>query len=117
MTAKKRSPKEMTSHEVTRASMAPFTHIEVRERQNGSWTVHYPDPGFVPCAPVCDLKKNVRGHKCDYEQSFIETNYKPTSFADAMDWANYLADGREVKVVSFVPLSERRKVDKEKNDS
>lgn len=117
MATKEKESKSMTSKEVIMATLAPFTHIEVRGRQNGSWTVHYPDPGFVPCAPVCDLKKNVRGHKCDYEQSYIETNYKPTSYADAMGWANYLAEGREVKVVSFVPLSERRKVDKEKNNS
>lgn len=99
----------MSSAEVTRMMLPPSQHVEVRERQNGSFTVHYPDPGFIPCAPVCDLKRNVRGHKCDYEQKWIETHYQPTSYEDALAWATYLSDGREVKVVGFVPLAERRR--------
>lgn len=109
MSTKLNTTKEMTSGEVIRATMPPSKWIEVRQRQNGSYTVHYPDPGFIPCAPVCDLKKNVRGHKCDFEQQWIETNYKPTSLEDAVAWAEYLADGREVKVVPFIPIQERRR--------
>ena len=83
------------------ATMPPSKWIEVRERHNRTYTVHYPDPAFIPCQPVCDLKKNVRGHKCDYEQKWIETNYKPIDHDDAVKWAEYLADGREVKVVPY----------------
>lgn len=70
--------------------------LQVREKMNGSWIVLYPDPGFIPCAPVCHLR-----HKHEYEQTLIESTYKPTDFDDAMDWASSLADGREIKIVKY----------------
>jgi hypothetical protein len=81
--------------------LPPAKHIEVREKQNETWVVFYPDPGFIPCAPACDLSKIMRAHKHEYEPSWIETNYKPTSYEDALEWAEYLAEGREVKVIPF----------------
>lgn len=52
----------------------------------------------------------MRGHKHDFgPPSQIETHYQPTSFEDAMQWAEYLSEGREIKVLDYVPLHERRK--------
>ena len=103
------SDKNLTSAEVTVLMLAPTKHIEVREKQNGTWSVFYPDPGFLPCPPGCDLAKVVRTHKHEYEQGWIESTYKPEDYADACDWAALLAEGREVKIVPFVPLQERRR--------
>lgn len=79
-------------------------HVEVREKQNGTWRVYYPDPGWIPCEPVCHLK-----HKHDYEQNWIESHYKPEDYEDALNWAEAISEGREVKVVTFVPLRERNR--------
>ena len=117
MSTKNKPSRAMTSAEVTRMMLPPAGHVEVRERQNGSWSVFYPDPGFIPCSPVCNLNKVLRNHKHDYEQTWIESTYKPTSYQDALDWARYLSDGREVKVVAFVPLAERRAAKKAKSEA
>lgn len=95
------------AREVLKKTLPPFPHVEVREDSKGAWRVYYPDPGFVPCAPVCRLKDVDRNHKHVYEQAFIETNYAPTSYDDALDWATLLAEGREVKVVPYKTLAER----------
>lgn len=80
-------------------TLPPRGHIEVRERANGTWSVFYADPGFVPCAPGCDLQRVMRTHKHTYEQAMIESTYKPESYEDALDWAQYLAEEREIKIV------------------
>lgn len=93
--------------EVLKKTLPPFPHIEVREDSRGNWRVFYPDPGWIPCAPVCRLKEVERSHKHTYEQAWIETNYTPSSYADAVDWATLLAEGREVKAVPYKTLAER----------
>lgn len=111
MATKQRKPPEVTnvvsSRQVTRQSLAPFSHVELRERQNGSWLVFYPDPGWIPCAPACRLNQVMRTHKHDYEQAWLQTHYTPTSYEDALAWANLLAEGREVKVLPYKTLAER----------
>jgi len=82
-------------HSLMRKMLPPFPHVEVRERRDGTFRVWYPDPGWIPCAPVCHLK-----HSHDYKQGFVESYYHPTSREDAMDWAEKLAEGREVKVLN-----------------
>ena len=82
--------------------------IEIRQKQNGEYRVHYPDPGFIPCAPACDLQRISRAHKHDYVQGWIEAYYHPTDLEDAMKFAALLAEGREVKLLEFVPLAQRR---------
>lgn len=94
----------ISSSEVIRMTLPPPGYVEVREKMDGSWVVSYSDPGFIPCPPVCHLK-----HKHEYVQPQIDSHYRPTDFEDATAWAHALADGREVKVVSFIPLHERRK--------
>jgi len=103
--------KTISATETTIMALQPPMHIEVRERQNGSYGVFYADPGWIPCAPGCDMNRVVRSHKHDYTRPWVETYYKPADLEDAMDWAEKLAEGREVKLVPFVPLSERRKKD------
>ena len=80
--------------------LPPTGHIEVREKRDGTWLVFYPDPGFIPCEPTCNLSKVMRNHKHSFKQDFIQSTYIPTSYADALDWADKLAEGREVKVVT-----------------
>lgn len=94
------------TREVMRQTMpAAFaSHVEVREKMNGTWRIFYPDPAWIPCDPRCEVK-----HKHDREMNWIESNYQPVDYEDALDWADVLAEGREVKTVSFVPLSQRRK--------
>jgi hypothetical protein len=94
------------SEEVARWTVpAAFAEpIEVREKQNGSWRVWYADPAWIPCDPRCEIK-----HKHDREMNWIETHYVPTSYADALDWAEFLAEGREVRIVPYVPLAERNR--------
>lgn len=70
-------------------------HIEVREHQNGTFTVWYPDEAFCPCAPVCGEK-----HKHSYKQGHVQSTYSPVSRDDADDWAFKMAEGREVKFVN-----------------
>jgi hypothetical protein len=70
-------------------------HVEVRQHLNGSFTVWYPDEGFVPCSPVCADK-----HKHTYQQGFTQSEYSPVNREDAEDWATKLAEGREVKHVN-----------------
>lgn len=98
--------KNIIPSEVVMRQVMPkaFTlHIEVRERMDGTWRVWYPDPGWIACEPVCKLK-----HKHDYEIAWIESRYHPTDYEDALAWADYISDGREVKVVSYVPFGGRR---------
>ena len=63
--------------------------------RDGTYRVWYPDPGWIPCPPVCYIK-----HSHDYKQGWIESTYAPTDLADAMDWAGKLAEEREVKLVA-----------------
>ena len=81
-----------------------LTHVEVRQKQNGTWRVFYPDPGWISCPPDCKIK-----HKHDYEPAWCESTYQPTSYKDAMDWAGKMAGSREIKVIKFVPINQRRK--------
>lgn len=105
----KRESKAMTSDELLRATLPPgFAEpVEVRERQDGSWRVFYPDPGWIPCEPVCHLKERYKNHKHDYEQRWIESNYVPASYSDALDWAETLGH-REVRVVGYMTPAERK---------
>ena len=99
--------KVVSSSEVMRVSMPPNSHIEMRQKQNGTWTVWYPDPGWIPCAPVCRLATVQPGHKHDYQQGWIQTNYTPTSYEDALEWADLLAEGHEVKILPHLTIAER----------
>lgn len=101
--------KAMTSDELMRATLPPAfaLPVEIRERQDGGWRVFYPDPGWIPCEPVCRLKDRDRNHKHDYDQRWIESNYHPTSYDDALEWAWSLGHG-EPRIVPFVPLYERK---------
>ena len=101
----------MTSEELLRATVPPAfaLPIEVRERQDGTWRVWYADPGWIPCEPVCRLKDRDRNHKHDYDQRWVESNYEPTSYSDALEWANFLSEDREVRIMPFVPLAERNR--------
>lgn len=78
--------------------------IEVRERQNGTWRVWYPDPAWIACDTRCEIK-----HKHDRELHWIECHHQPAIYADALEWAEYLADGREVRIVPYVPVAERNR--------
>jgi hypothetical protein len=87
----------ISSAEVTHSMLRPAGHVEVRQRRDGTWRVLYQDPGYIPCMHDCQVK-----HKHDRDSvSWIETNYTPTSKKDALDWAEQLAEGREVKVLPF----------------
>lgn len=96
---KTRKSKAMTSRQLLMATLPPRGHIEVRERRDGTYSVFYPDMAFIPCPPVCRLKEVLRTHKCDREQGFVESNLPPTDFDAAMEWATFLAEEREVKVI------------------
>jgi hypothetical protein len=100
--------KARTSNEVILSSLAPFSHVEVREKQDGTWTVWYPDVSWIPCAPVCRLTDVERSHKHDYEQKWYETHYKPETLADAIDWATQIAEGVEVKVLPYLTAAEKK---------
>lgn len=93
--------------DVLAQTLPPSPHIEVREKRDGSWSVFYPDPGWIPCAANCRLGEVLRGHKHDRVQPWIETNYVPTSFEDAMAWAELLAEGKPVKVMKYMTIGER----------
>jgi len=81
-------------------------HIEVRQKRDGSFSIFYPDEGFISCPPVCDLK-----HKHDYERGWTESSVVPKNKEDAMTWAQMLAEDREVKFIPYTPLHKRRKKD------
>lgn len=97
----------LSSREVLTHTLPPFPHIELREKRDGSWSVWYPDSGWIPCSSNCRLGDVLRGHKHDRVQPWIETNYTPTSYDDALAWAELLAEGREVKVLKFMTIGER----------
>lgn len=85
------------SHELMLSTMPPRGDaIEVRERRDGTFRVFYPDEGFVPCPPVCDLK-----HSHDYKQGWSESYYQPTDLDDAIEWATSLAEERQVRVIRY----------------
>lgn len=106
--------KSMTSDELLRATLPPaFSEpVEVRERQDGKWRVWYPDPGWIPCEPVCRLKDRDKNHKHDYEQRWIESNYEPSTYFDALEWAEGMGH-REVRVVPYATPAERKRQKKE----
>ena len=87
---------EVSSAEIVRTMMPPRGHIEVRERTDGAYRVWYPDEGFIPCPPVCDIR-----HSHDYKQKMVESYYHPTDLDDALEWAYSMAEEREVKLVPF----------------
>ena len=95
--------RETGAGEVTRMMLPPRGIIEVRERQDYSWKVLYPDEGFIPCPPVCALK-----HSHDYKQKMVETFYQPTDQDDAMAWAQMLAEEREIKVFPYQGIRKPR---------
>ncbi len=78
-------------------------HIEVRERQNGSWTVHYLEDGWIPCPPSCEFK-----HKHDVVRPMVEAPYKGMTLDQALVVADDYANGREVLIVEFMTPAERR---------
>lgn len=93
--SKRARPREVVNVvDMTYVMLPPRGHVEVRERKDGTYRVWYPDEGFVPCAPSCDLR-----HKHEYKQGHVESFYHPATFDDAVEWAYKLADGREVKIV------------------
>jgi hypothetical protein len=107
VTTRKRRPQRprevVNVVDVTRTMLPPRGHVEVRERRDGTYRVWYPDEGWIPCPPVCDLK-----HSHNYRQGHVESFYHPTSLEDAMEWAYQLAEGREVKVVPVNPGAVKR---------
>lgn len=70
--------------------------LEVRQKMDESWIVLYPDEAFIPCAPVCYIK-----HKHEYEPKLVESYYKPKDYKDAKNWAEKLAEGRQIKTVKY----------------
>lgn len=99
----------VSSAETIRMTLPSRGHIEIREKQNGDWVVSYSDPGFIPCEPTCQMNRVLPRHKHDYECPQVDTHYLPKSFEDAVDWAEYLSEGREVKIVKYVPIQDRRR--------
>lgn len=110
MTQTKHRQANLSPREILTQTLPPFTHIEVREKRDGSWSVWYPDPGWIPCAANCRLNEVLRGHKHDRVQPWIETHYTPTSYEDALVWAELLAEGRDVRVVKFMTIGERNAI-------
>lgn len=103
--------KNMTSPEVIKMMMPPPLHIEMRQKLNGDWLIFYPDPGFLPCSPVCAFGQRgmpLPTHKHEHEPKWIESEYKPTDRDDALAYSTLLAEGREVKVIEWVPPQQRR---------
>lgn len=106
--------KVIPSHEAMAHSMPRSIPCEVRERRDGSWSVLYPDPGFIPCAPVCYFGQKgwpFPGHKHEYAPKMIETEYKPTSFDDAKRWAMLISDSSEQpKIFPFTSKGKQAEV-------
>lgn len=111
---KKEKVRSMTSAEVIIATMPPRGHVEIRERQDKTFRVFYSDEGFIPCAPVCRLGEYTKSHKHDYTQKMVESYYIPVSEDDAIDYAERLAEGREVKMLRFKTINERNKEARER---
>lgn len=69
-------------------------HVEIREHVNGSYTVHYPEEGWIPSKP-----SEIR--------PFTEVHEIFASVEDAFVVADAIAEEREVKLVP----SKKRKRD------
>jgi len=80
-------------------------HIEVKQKANGEWRVFYPDPGWISCPPDCSIK-----HKHDYDPAWVESTYQPMDYEDALAWAEKMAEKREIVIVPFVPINQRKRL-------
>lgn len=76
--------------------------IEVRQHRDGSYTIHYPAEGWLPCVVGCDQR-----HKHEYDHPYVESYYRPIDLDDALEYAKWLGGGREVKVIKYLPLHKR----------
>lgn len=92
----------ISARECMRMTLPPRGTVELREKSDGTWIVSYPDPGFIPCSPVCDLQRALgRKHKHDYTQKLIESTYQPGTYEAARKWAEELAEGFEIKIIPY----------------
>jgi hypothetical protein len=101
------------SAEVTRW-MIPDTSdmaIEVRQRRDKSYTIHYPEEGWLPCTPQCNLR-----HKHSFEHPYTESYYSTTSLDDALEHARFLAGNRPVKVIKWTPPAKRKRLKPKEKD-
>lgn len=72
--------------------------VEIKEKQDGSWSIWYPEEGWVLC--TCEKCK----HKT--EHPLYESGYKPTDLEDAKRYAKTIS-----KNVKIVPLTPKKKSD------
>lgn len=87
----------MTSGELSRVMFIPGEVVEIREQKDGSYTVWYPEEGWLPTAP---------GQK----HPFVKSYYAPVDLDDAKAWATELAAGeREVKLIPYVDRKGKKK--------
>jgi len=78
--------------------------VEVRQKRDGTFTIHYPTEGWLPCPPNCDTR-----HKHEYQRSYTESYYAPTDLDDAIDYAQKLAGWNDVKVIEYTSPAQRFK--------
>lgn len=103
---------ELSSREVTMMGLLAPLPVEVREKRDGRWIVSYPDPSWIPCAPVCHFGSPgypFRGHSHNYKQTYVESYHQPGTFDGAMAWARELA-GPEGEIKRF-PYTSRGKAE------
>lgn len=102
-TRKKATPKEprevvrvIDSREIVLAWAAAEKagHVEVRERKDGTWTVHYPEAGWIGCFPDCKKR-----HTHETERPFTQVNAVFTDPQEAVEIAYDYSGLREVKIV------------------
>lgn len=94
------------SSEVTQMMLCDTSQmaIEVRRHLDGHYSIWYPEEGWISCPPVCELK-----HKHAIQHPHVESFYKPTDLEDALEYAESLAYGREVKVVHLTKTVGKKK--------
>lgn len=73
--------------------------LEIREHRDGSWTVHYPRPGWIACTPDCRVK-----HKHETVRPFDNVTGSWPCLEDANEIAVLYAEGREIKVRELAML-------------
>ena len=99
----------ISSSEVTRMMLTDTGEmaIEVRRHLDGHYSVWYPEEGWLPCPPRCELR-----HSHSITHPYTESFYQPKDLDDALAYAEDLAQGREVKVTKLA-----KKVGKKKEEN
>jgi len=87
--------------------MTKIDYLILHKRLDGKYEIFYPDEGWIACADNCTMK-----HKHDVEQKMVKSNLITEDYKESRKWAEFLAEGREIKeTVAQSPIGKKKDPD------